>query len=51
MQKTVLFFTLFDIESYYRRSDIQSVSLLYRLVNTPFPFRNKMPVKDPEKVR
>ncbi len=48
MLKTVLNFTYFNIEAFYDWPETQSIDLLGRLINTPFPFRNKMPVKKPE---
>ncbi len=51
MLKTVLNFTYFDIEPFYDWSEKQSVDISRRLINTPFPYRNKMPFKNPDKNR
>jgi hypothetical protein len=51
MLKTILKLTLSNIDQFFKMLDKQSVSVFACLNNTPFPFRNKMPVKKPGKTK
>lgn len=49
MHKKGLKYIIFDIGAFYNWPDQQCFEFLISQNNTPFPFRNKMPHKNPEK--